>query len=74
MSKFVQFLGNAHINGLNLALYDNGSVRLERVGTDACHVIRKFSSAEAAKSWFGSFPGKNLQKMLAAIDELRGVK
>lgn len=74
MAKFVKFFGNAHINSKNVALYDNGSVRLENVINGRQIAAKRFDSTEAAEEWFdGLSEDGNTQKLLFAIDELAGV-
>ena len=70
MSKFVKFLGKAHIHSLNLALYNTGAVRVENVINGKCLAARQFADTEAATEWFDSFSGDNTARTVTAIDTL----
>lgn len=70
MSKFVKFLGKAHINTLNIALYSGGAIRVENVINGKCLAARQFEDVEAASGWFDSFPGDNTSRTIAAIADL----
>ena len=68
--KFIRYLGNAHINNMNLDLYDNGVVRHENVITDRHVAARKFADVAAAEAWFESLGSNNLQRTLVAMEQL----
>jgi hypothetical protein len=70
MRKFLKYLGSAHVNYMNLALYESGSVRVENVVNNHTMGIRKFESVEAAEAWFESLGEKNLDRTVAAIENL----
>lgn len=71
MSKFVKYLGKAHVNFLNLALYSSGAVRLEHVTNGKCLAARQFVDPDAAEAWFDSLPGNNLARTQSAISALK---
>ena len=73
MSKFIKFLGRAHINSMNVALYESGTVRAENVVTNRSIGAMSFDSVEAAEDWFDglSQTDDNTTKTVLAIDALR---
>jgi len=71
MSKFVKFLGRAHINFVNVALYETGAVRAENVVNGKSLGGKSFPSAEAAEEWFDAFKGDNTARTAQAIENLK---
>jgi len=69
-SRFVTYLGRAHINSLNLALYTSGAVRVENVVNGKCVAARQFESTDAAQEWFDGFDGNNTARTVSAIADL----
>jgi hypothetical protein len=73
-SKFVKYLGTAHINNLNIALYDSGAVRVEQVVNDKSLGAKQFQNTEEAEGWFESFNGDNMSRLTQAISSLTSIK
>lgn len=69
-STFVKFLGSAHLNYTNIALYSSGSVRVENVVNGNCLAVKQFPSVESAEEWFDSFDGKNTDRLNAAMQSM----
>lgn len=69
-SSFVKYLGSAHINGLNLALYTSGAVRVENVINGKSPAAKQFDTPEAAEQWFDDFDGENTERTHTAIESL----
>lgn len=69
-STFVKFLGSAHLNYTNIALYSSGSVRVENVVNGKCLAVKRFPSVESAEEWFDSFDGKNMDRLNAAMQSM----
>jgi hypothetical protein len=69
--KFVKYLGPAHINAVNLALYESGLVRVEHVANQKCIGMRAFESTEEAQEWFDSLSDNNTSRTMAAINALQ---
>ena len=73
---FVKYLGTAHLNGRNVALYSNGTrteLRGETVGQQTVRIYgtKKFGSPEAAQMWFDGMPGSNnASKLASALEAL----
>lgn len=71
MLVFKRYMSNAFINTQNLALYsceNCAELRYEFQGlTEA---VRRFESAESAESWYYSFPGDGLVRLLNAINSI----
>lgn len=74
MSKFVKFLGTAHINALNLALYEGGGVRVENVASGGKKAlgVKKFGSVEAAEDWFHDLAPQhdNMTRLTRGISQI----
>lgn len=69
-STFVKFLGSAHLNFTNIALYSSGSVRVENVVNGKSLAAKQFASVEAAEEWFDSFDGNNTTRLHAAMQSM----
>lgn len=68
---FIRFLGSAHINFLNIALYSSGAIRVEHVvRNNGAIAARQFESVEKAEEWFESFDGTNTHRTVAAMRSL----
>lgn len=68
--KFIRYLGNAHINNMNLGLYSNGVVRHENLVTGWHVAARRFADVAAAEAWFESLGTNNLQRTLVGMEQL----
>lgn len=71
MAKFIKYLGEAHINAMNVALYDSGSLRVENVVNNKSVYARKFESVSAAEQWFESIGDTNAQRTWACIQSMK---
>jgi hypothetical protein len=71
MSKFVKYLGEAHINQMNIALYDSGSIRVENVVNQKSIGARAFDSVADAEEWFESIGETNTERTWACIQSLK---
>jgi hypothetical protein len=71
MSKFVKYLSRCSINGMNLALYSGGAVRLENVVNGKSVAAKHFTSADAAQDWYDELPGDvDSEKLTAAMSAM----
>ena len=73
MSKFIKYMGSAHLNNHNVALYENDKgacLKAEQVVTDKSLGEMQFSSIEEAKDWYYGLPGNELGQLDNALDEL----
>ena len=74
MKKFIEFFGSAHLNSMNVAVYENAdgcSLVVENVATDKEFGEKQFDSYEAAEDWFSELDGSNnLSRLASAIEEL----
>lgn len=69
--KFVKFLSEAHLNDLNIAVYDDGTARIENVRTGKALPVApwKFVDVEDAVAWFKARPGANdISKLATALE------
>ncbi len=71
MARFIKYLGAAHINHMNVALYDTGSLRVENVVNQKSIGARKFESVSAASDWFESIGDTNAERTLACIRSIK---
>ena len=71
MSKFVKFFGSAHLNGRNVAAYENeDGVKLiaENIVTGEGFGSVQFDSYEDAEEWFDGLPGSNnASRLISAL-------
>lgn len=71
MAKFIKYLGEAHINEMNVALYDSGSLRVENVVNNKSIGARQFESVSAAEDWFESIGDTNAERTWACIKSIK---
>ena len=73
MAKFVKYFGKAHLNSMNVVLYENknaASVRAENVINSKAIGGMSFDSIEEAEEWWESIPGTSAGKLMNAIEML----
>ncbi len=71
---FIKYMSKAHLNGMNVGLYDNengATLRAENVINNHALGIRQFPSIDAAQNWFASLPGNQMGRLANALDELK---
>lgn len=76
-SKFIKYMGSAHINYLNVEARQYPDLRVDLVPV---HVVRSsrlakartFASMEAAQEWYDALPGNALGRLDNALDVLLG--
>ena len=71
--KFIKYLSNAHLNYMNIAVYENGSkikARVENVVNGKSIGAREFDSMEQLESWFYDLPGSDLGRIENAMNEI----
>lgn len=72
----VKYMGTAHLNGLNIAIYSDGprvELRSQTVDRQTVRVdgTKKFESPEEAQAWFDGMPGSNnISRLASALDML----
>ena len=66
-AKFVKYLGKAHINSINIALYDNGTVCAENVVNNKTLGTKKFVDTEDAQGWFDNLGSDNTARTANGI-------
>lgn len=71
MSKFIKYLGEAHINQMNVALYEGGALRVENVVNQKSIGARSFGSAAEAEAWFESIGDTSAERVWACIQSIK---
>jgi len=66
-AKFVKYLGKAHINSINIALYDNGTVCAENVVSNKTLGTKKFVDVDDAQGWFDNLGSDNTARTANGI-------
>lgn len=76
MKNFIKFFGSAHLNSMNVAVYENEIgflLVVENVESGKEFGELQFDSYEAAENWFSNLPGvNNLSRLDSAIDVILG--
>ena len=71
--KFKRYMSNAFLNMQNIALYvSDSSAELRYEWHGGVEAVRQFESAEAAELWYSALPGAGLDRLVNAIDAIRG--
>lgn len=76
MRKLICQLGNITYNNIGVAIFEaaNGvSVREYNIITNKQYSKRSFNTIEDAKIWFSNFNGNDIQKLIAALDDLNDI-
>lgn len=71
--KFIKYLGSAHINFKNVAVYQNGSkikARVEHVVNGKSIGARDFDSLDALDAWVESIPGSGAGRLVNVMEEI----
>ena len=71
--KFQRYFSYAHLNGANIALYndkDGVVARIEEVGTGKRGSSRRFRNEGLARQWYEALPGSGLGRLANALDDL----
>ena len=71
--KFVKYLGKAHLNGFNVAIYQNGNqikASAESARGGRSLGMRNFESMEALEDWFEGIRGSELGQLAQALERI----
>ena len=67
---FVAFLGHAHLNSQNVAVYQSGdrvTAKVENVLTGKSYGARTFDSQTSLDAWYARLPGTGLGRLYNAM-------
>lgn len=71
--KFIKYLSAAHLNWMNIAVYQNGEkikARAENAVTGKSIGARDFESEKHLNNWFAGLPGSGLGRLSNALSEI----